>query len=192
MIHFNAFSLLKITIFRNLYIYDIIQKRSDIVIKLEQYRDSWLKEKMDEVIGFYPREFYCLDNFSSFKVEYKGYLYASLEEAYQASKFLDSVPEIAKQIQQSHSAHEAQKIAFANRNSQHPKWDEIKLSVMEELLRAKLDQNPYVKKKLLETQDYQIVEDSPKDSFWGWGMDRKGENNLGKLWMKLRNELQQE
>lgn len=116
------------------------------MIKLEQYRDSWLKEKMDEVIGFYPREFYCLDNFSSFKVEYKGYLYASLEEAYQASKFLDSVPEIAKQIQQSHSAHEAQKIAFANRNSQHPKWDEIKLSVMEELLRAKLDQNPYVKK----------------------------------------------
>ena len=58
-------------------------------------------------------------------------------------------------------------------------------------MRAKLEQNPYVKKKLLETQDYQIVEDSPKDSFWGWGMDRKGENNLGKLWMKLRNELQQ-
>lgn len=160
------------------------------MIKLEQYRDTWLKEKMDEVIGFYPREFYCLDNFSSFKVEYKGYLYASLEEAYQTTKFLDSAPEIAKKIQQSHSAHEAQKIAFANSDKQNPKWDEIKLSVMEDLLRAKLEQNPYVKKKLLETKDYQIVEDSPKDSFWGWGMDRKGKNNLGKLWMKLRSELQ--
>ena len=52
------------------------------MIKLEQYRDTWLSEKVNEVIGFYPREFYCLDNFSSFKVEYEGYLYSSLEEAY--------------------------------------------------------------------------------------------------------------
>ena len=62
-----------------LRIYDIIiRDRSDIMIKLEQYRDTWLSEKMDEVIGFYPREFYPLDNFSSFKVEWNGYLYASL------------------------------------------------------------------------------------------------------------------
>ena len=38
-----------------------------------------VKWKKDDVIGFYPREFYCLDNFSSFKVEYNGYLYSSLE-----------------------------------------------------------------------------------------------------------------
>jgi domain of unknown function (DUF1768) len=34
-----------------------------------------------------------------------------------------------------------------------------------------------------------IVEDSPKDDFWGWGSNRNGQNNLGKLWMKLREEL---
>ena len=27
------------------------------MIKLEQYRDTWRSEKMDEVIVFYPREF---------------------------------------------------------------------------------------------------------------------------------------
>lgn len=27
------------------------------MIKLEQYRDKWLAEKNDDVIGFYPREF---------------------------------------------------------------------------------------------------------------------------------------
>ena len=32
------------------------------MIKLEQYRDKWMAEKVDDVIGFYPREFYCLDN----------------------------------------------------------------------------------------------------------------------------------
>ncbi len=60
---------------------------------------------------------------------------------------------------------------------------------MEELLRLKIEQNPYVKKKLLQTEDYMIVEDFPKDDFWGWGPNRNGQNNLGKLWMKLREEL---
>lgn len=155
------------------------------MIKLEQYRDTWLSEKMNDVIGFYPREFYCLDNFSSFKVEWDGYLYASLEEAYQTAKFLKSAPEIAEEIKKSHSAHEAQKIAFANKDKVRSDWQEVKLTIMEELLRKKLQQNPYVKQKLLQTKDYIIVEDSPKDNFWGWGKDRTGENHLGKLWMKL-------
>lgn len=163
--------------------------RENFMIKLEQYRDTWLSEKMNDVIGFYPREFYCLDNFSSFKVEWDGYLYASLEEAYQTAKFLKSAPEIAEEIKKSHSAHEAQKIAFANKDKVRSDWQEVKLTIMEELLRKKLQQNPYVKQKLLQTKDYIIVEDSPKDNFWGWGKDRTGENHLGKLWMKLRDEL---
>lgn len=60
---------------------------------------------------------------------------------------------------------------------------------MEELLRLKVEQNPYVKRKLLQTKDYVIVEDSPKDSYWGWGFERNGENHLGKIWMKIRDEL---
>ncbi len=144
---------------------------------------------MNDVIGFYPREFYCLDNFSSFKVEWDGYLYTSLEEAYQTAKFLKSAPEIAEEIKKSHSAHEAQKISFANKDKVRSDWQEVKLTIMEELLRKKLQQNPYVKQKLLQTKDYIIVEDSPKDNFWGWGKDRTGENHLGKLWMKLRDEL---
>ena len=160
------------------------------MIKLEKYRDLWLREKFDEVIGFYPREFYPLDNFSSFKVEWNGYLYASLEEAYQAARFMGVNEELVEKIKSSHSADEAQRIAYSNKDKQREDWDEIKVSVMEELLRLKIEQNPYVKKKLLQTKDYMIVEDSPKDSFWGWGENRDGENNLGKLWMKLRNEIQ--
>ena len=157
------------------------------MIKVEQYRDTWLAEKMDEVIGFYPREFYPLDNFSSFKVEKDGYLYASLEEAFQSSLFLPNYPEISDRIKNSHSAHEAQKIMFENVDKvQYDNSEQI--TIMEELLRLKLDQNSYVLKKLLQTEDYLIVEDSPKDSFWGWGPNRDGDNMLGKLWMKLREE----
>ena len=159
------------------------------MIELEQYRDRWLGEKMDEVIGFYPREFYPFDNFSSFKVEWNGYLFASVEEAYQAASFMGSDEELVEKIKKSHSADEAQRIAYANRDKRREDWDDVKISIMEELLRLKIEQNPYVKKKLLQTEDYMIVEDSPKDDFWGWGPNRNGQNNLGKLWMKLRGEL---
>lgn len=159
------------------------------MIELEQYRDRWLREKMDEVIGFYPREFYPFDNFSSFKVEWNGYLFASVEEAYQAASFMGSDEELVEKIKKSHSADEAQRIAYANRDKRREDWDDVKVSIMEELLRLKIEQNPYVKKKLLQTGDYMIVEDSPKDDFWGWGPNRNGQNNLGKLWMKLRGEL---
>ena len=159
------------------------------MIELEQYRDRWLMEKMDEVIGFYPREFYPFDNFSSFKVEWNGYLFASVEEAYQAASFMGSDEELVEKIKKSHSADEAQRIAYANRDKRREDWDDVKIFIMEELLRLKIEQNPYVKKKLLQTEDYMIVEDSPKDDFWGWGPNRNGQNNLGKLWMKLREEL---
>ena len=159
------------------------------MIVLDQFRDTWLKEKMEEVIGFYPREFYCFDNFSSFKIEYEGYLYSTVEEAYQSLGFKETAPDIYNQIIHSHSAHEAQKLAYANREKRRKDWDTYKITLMEKLLRCKIEQNPYVKKKLLQTKDYMIVEDSPKDDFWGWGPNRDGVNQLGKLWMKLRDEI---
>ena len=157
------------------------------MIKLKQYRDIWMSEKFDEIIGFYPREFYPLDNFSSFKVKVNGYLYSSLEEAIQSMLFLPDHKEISEQIKNSYSAHEAQKIMHENINKVKYSKEE-KLVLMEKLLRLKIEQNPYVLKKLLETKNYTIMEDSPKDNYWGCGINREGENNLGKLWMKLREE----
>ena len=96
-------------------------------------------------------------------------------------------PEIAEQIKNSHSAHEAQKIML--KNVEKVKYtNQQQLVIMEKLLRLKLEQNPYVLKKLLETNGYYIVEDSPKDNYWGWGINRDGRNQLGKIWMKLREE----
>ena len=60
---------------------------------------------------------------------------------------------------------------------------------MEEIVTAKLTQHPYIQEKLLQTLDLDIIEDSPKDSFWGWGPDRDGRNELGQIWMRLRTKL---
>lgn len=40
--------------------------------------------------------------------------------------------------------------------------------------------------------DRELVEDSWRDDFWGWGPNRDGKNMLGKLWMELRAALAQE
>lgn len=60
---------------------------------------------------------------------------------------------------------------------------------MEEILRAKLAQHPRIQEKLLETKNKQIIENSPYDDFWGIGPENNGQNHLGKVWMKLRDEL---
>ena len=161
------------------------------MIKLEQYRDPWLAEGVNDYIGFYNREFFCLDNFSSFAIMYNGESYPTIEHAYQAGKFAKHHPKIAAQIRVAISAYESKKIAERNANKKDPEFDNFKVALMEELLRLKLAQHPYVKTKLLETGDYPICEDSPKDTFWGIGADKKGRNELGKLWMKLREELRQ-
>lgn len=140
-------------------------------------------------IYFYPPEYYVFDNFSSFQVEYKGKIYPTSEHAYQSSKFLDIDPELAERVRGAKSAHEAQKIAGENKDKRPKNWNDIKLNVMKEILLCKVNQHDYVKKKLLQSGDRIIIEDSWRDSYWGWGEDRKGENHLGKLWMEIREEF---
>ena len=141
---------------------------------------------MDKVL-FYGGEWYAFSNFSSFMVRWRRIDWLTSEHAYQAAKFDDR--EIIMKIKDARSAHDAFKIARANDDKKIKNWNEIRLIVMEGIIRTKLAQHPYVRKKLLETENMEIVEDSPRDSFWGRGPDWKGENHLGKIWMKLREEL---
>ena len=46
-----------------------------------------------------------------------------------------------------------------------------------------------IRRKLLATGDRELIEDSWRDDFWGWGPNRDGQNMLGKLWMEIRSEL---
>ncbi len=153
-----------------------------------QFRDPQL-DTSGNIIGFYPREFYIFDNFSSFQVDYKGRRWPTSEHAYQASHFFETAPELVEAIFEARSAHDAYKIAKANADKAPKNWEEVKVGVMYEICKLKLAQNPYVLEKLSLSGDLDIIEDSPKDDFWGWGPKRNGRNELGKIWMKLRDEL---
>lgn len=155
---------------------------------IKQFRDPQLVTD-GSVVGFYEREFYVFSNFSSFQVEWAGRLWPTSEHAYQAARFFEVAPELVEQIAKARSSHEAWEIAGNNKHLQRTNWSKIKADVMLEICRHKLQQNPYVLKKLLQTNNEHLVEDSPVDSFWGWGADKQGRNELGKVWMKLREEL---
>ncbi len=60
---------------------------------------------------------------------------------------------------------------------------------MEDIIRDKISTHPFIREKLIESGDRIIMEDSHKDSFWGCGEDFQGRNELGKVWMRVREEL---
>jgi ribA/ribD-fused uncharacterized protein len=141
----------------------------------------------EKQIFFYEHEFYVFSNFSSFAIEWKGKLWPTSEHAYQAEKFDDET--LREQIRAARSAHDAMKLAQANRTLYRTGWDEMKLRIMKQILHAKVAQHPYVKKKLLESGDKELIENSWRDDFWGWGPNKDGKNNLGKLWMEVRDDI---
>ena len=153
----------------------------------------------DERICFYEQEFYVLSNFSAFTLTWRGYVFYTSEAAYHWEKFAEMVGDtqehmamcrqIRGEIRGAPSAHEAFKRAERWRSYRRPDWDAVKVDVMHDILRAKVEQHEYVRRKLLESGDRELVENSWRDSFWGWGPNRDGQNMLGKLWMQIRAEL---
>lgn len=154
-----------------------------------QFRDPDL-DTTGNIIGIYEREFYVFSNFSSFQLDWKGRHWPTSEHAYQAAHFFDTAPDLVEAIAKAPSAHDAYKIAKGNAEKAPKNWNKLKIGIMYDVCKHKMLQNPYVLQKLLQTGDIDIVEDSPKDSFWGWGINRDGRNELGKIWMKLRSQLQ--
>lgn len=141
----------------------------------------------EKQVFFYENEFYVFSNFSAFTLKWKGKVWPTSEQVYQAEKFEDE--EMKEFIRTAPSAHEAFKYAQENKSKRVDNWDEIKLGIMKEILREKVKQHPYVKKKLIDSGDKELVEDSWRDDFWGWGPNKDGQNHLGKLWMEVRKEI---
>jgi ribA/ribD-fused uncharacterized protein len=148
-----------------------------------------MNENTEDIIGFYEGIFYMFSNFAAFAVEWKDEVWMTSEHAYQAEKFLDS--ELREQIRNTRSPYDAKMLAQELDDKKREDWREVNLSIMEEIVRAKLNQHPYIQKKLMDTGAKTIIETSPYDDFWGWGPHKDGQNHLGKIWMKLREEILQ-
>ncbi|MDB5185506.1 MAG: hypothetical protein JWL85_29, partial [Candidatus Saccharibacteria bacterium] len=146
-----------------------------------------LSYNLPMTIKFHTDKYYTFDNFSPHAVEYEGKIFPTSEHAYQAAKFTSD--EIREAIRGARSPLQAKELANVKyKNDKDPDWDSKKVDVMERVLRAKLTQHFEVAEALERSRSEELAENSPVDYFWGIGADGTGQNMLGKLWMKLRDE----
>jgi N-glycosidase YbiA len=144
---------------------------------------------MTDKILFGGSRYWWMSNFAAFPILRKGAIRRTSEHIYQAEKF-ESL-EMQERIYTSLSPHDAKTLARGLQTSIRSEWFDIRNEVMYSVLKAKAEQHPYVMRKLLETGDATIIENSPWDGYWGNGKDGTGKNMLGKTWMKTREYFRQ-
>jgi ribA/ribD-fused uncharacterized protein len=137
----------------------------------------------EPILGFSgPNRF--MSNFIECSVDFEGINFPSTEHAYVAAKTLDL--ELRKEISQVNTAGQVKRLGRAL--TLRLDWEEIKIDVMHDLLMQKFSKEPF-KSLLLSTKDSYLEE----TNHWGdvvWGVcNGIGQNNLGKLLMKIRKDL---
>lgn len=127
-----------------------------------------------------------LSNFYPCEIVYCEKTYSTVEHAYQSKKCVDE--DEAERVRSCPTPGAAKKMSrsIVVRDD----WRDVKYDVMLELLRLKFSLGSDLSKLLLDTRDFDLVEGNE----WGdvdWGVCKGvGENNLGKLLMRVRDELQ--
>lgn len=124
-----------------------------------------------------------LSNFHPVPVVFEGLEFPSVEHAYQAAKTVDPA-----ERQRFLTGTAAQAKRAGRKVTLRPDWAEVRLGVMERLVRQKF-RRPELRELLLATGEAELVEGNHwNDTFWGV-CKGKGENHLGRILMKVRAEL---
>lgn len=134
------------------------------------------------VIDRFREDYYFLSNFYPAKIVFEGHIFGSAEAAFQAMKCPSRVTEFVNL-----DASQAKRLG--RQVSLRADWDEVKDDIMYRICKGKFLQDMRLAGKLLATGDAELIEGNT----WGdiyWGVcDGKGENHLGKILMKIRDEL---
>ncbi|URC15161.1 NADAR superfamily protein [Paraglaciecola Antarctic GD virus 1] len=142
------------------------------------------------MIQRFDGQYSFLSNFAPCVIEYHDMLYDSVEHAYVASKTVDL--DLRLEIQSMSTAGKVKR--FGRKLELRKGFDNLKYSIMTELIEKKFDQEDY-KYKLLATGDQEIYEGNTwGDKYWGVEFSESGVitgfNNLGKIIMKKRLDMQ--
>ncbi len=141
---------------------------------------------MEKAITRFRNEYGFLSNMYSVNVEWDGRTYRNSEAAFQSAKTLDPGERDAFCGLTGVAAKR-----LGRKMLLRPDWWDVRVGVMEEVVRAKFTQNPGLAEKLVATGDAPLLEGNTwHDTFWG--VDSKtleGENHLGVILMRVREEL---
>jgi len=131
--------------------------------------------------------------YTSHAIEVDGALYPTVEHAYQCARYTDE--KIKEEIRDATSPMKAWQVSSKYKHLQKPEFkdENYKREVMKEMMRFKMLQHEEVKHVLLDSGDLEIIKKvvtyPPGDGFWDIGEDGKGRNEIGKIWMEIREEL---
>ncbi len=131
-------------------------------------------------------EYDFLSNFYAAPVLYGDIIYANNEAAFQAQKVLD------REKQKEFADLPSNKAKKLGRRVQlRSDWEEVKVELMYEIVKAKFTQNPDLGQRLLNTGRKLLTEGNTwHDTFWGVDYaTARGENHLGKILMRVREEI---
>jgi hypothetical protein len=142
---------------------------------------------MTKAINFVESRWQYLSPFSAHEVALDGVVYKTAEHAYQT---LRMKPQAQESIRNTTSPLAAWRLAQEQKTANLVDEAVDKDELMEQIFRAKVAQHPDIKEILLESEDRELLKEYPTDYYWGTGADGSGQNRMGKLWMKLRDELQ--
>ena len=132
-----------------------------------------------------------LSNFHPAKVWHDGISYPTVEHAFQAAKSLDFAER--RRIASLSTPGQAKRTGRVIRR--RPDWDQVRRSIMFELVLQKFSYHLELKHRLLSTGDLDLIEgNSWHDNFWGSCScipceAIPGENHLGKALMIVRDLL---
>lgn len=142
-----------------------------------------------EILDFYSvkSDFGEFSNFALFPILVDNVLWPTSEHYYQAHKYDDV--ELQEWVRAADTPYEAAKRGRDPKFAKRADWKEIKDSVMEVAVVAKFTQYETLKELLLLTNKSEIFEHTKNDCYWGDCLDRSGQNKLGKLLMRIRNNF---
>ena len=147
-----------------------------------------MKEIDIHPIHGFKDEFDFLSNFYVSEVLYEGVLYQSSEHAFQAAKTLDT--KLRMKISAADTPSRAKKLG--RQLEIRPDWEEVKITVMEHVVRSKFKRNRWIAQKLINTGSRHLLEgNSWHDNTWGNCFCHQcesitGKNLLGVLLMEER------
>lgn len=138
------------------------------------------------MITSFSGEYRFLSNFWKAAVEYEGIVYPSSEHAYQAAKTLDK--NIRGAFAEIDSPGEIK--ALGQTITIRPDWENVKISVMRNIVTAKFEGHPDLMEKLMATKGHDLIEGNTwNDTFWGECPLGNGKNELGKILMSIRDDI---
>ena len=138
-------------------------------------------------ITTFDHKYNFLSNFHHCEVWFEGLKFKSSEAAFQAAKTLDiDIRKTFTQLEPNKAKQIGRKLKMRS------DWENVKLKIMEEIVRDKFTRNIGLQEALLATDNQELIE----GNWWGdtfWGVDIKsgeGKNMLGQMLMEIRTFLQ--